>query len=638
MKLKNILLTIVFSLLCVSCHNLDLDPKGILGEEELFSSDFGVKKYFTGLYNYLPIEDFNYYYNKPQKGRGNPWEGGKWCLANMCGELFGVWGNVCENGWGFWPYNKIRDVNVFITTFPKYAENFTDDRYNEIMGEAHFLRAFYYWGLVKRYGGVPIITEVQDPTADIETLLVPRNTEDDVWQFIHDELQIAIDALPEGNNNQRANKYIAAALMSRSMLYAGRIAKYSHYLNFATDQLAAQKGLVGISPERAEYYFTESYKASKMIDDSGKYSLYRKYSDLAENFSMLFQDRESPEDIFVKEYDRTSVSRMDLSHSYDAVMVPVDFSSFLGLGGSPHINMMKYFDFPDIVDAEGKPIRFDDKADIKKGMEPRLRGTMYFTGDHLRGKVMDIHRGLYKHYDWTAAEANYGSVNAVPNINGNRILSDSPGNTYKWNGKDYEIAGKHGIIQYRWESYSMTGAVVRKYIDESKPISECYVGGSSSPWKVFRLGEIYLNLAEAAYELGTPELKEEAKHYIAAIRDRAGASPHKMVDNPTDLSYKYGYPLDSNLQFIRDERYRELAFENHYWWDLRSWGIVDQELHNFFPRYLSAYYILDEGKWIYLEEDNGLSKFYNASKKAFYEPIPLSEMSKNKLMIQNPLW
>ncbi len=638
MKIRTIVLLAILGIASSSCHDLDLEPKGILSETELFGNESGVEKYLAGLYNHLPIEDFNYYYNKFQKGYGNPWEGGKWNLANMCGELFSYWGEVKEDGFGYWPYYKIRDVNVFIANFPRYADNFTKEKADEIMGEAHFLRAFFYWGLVKRYGGVPIITEVQDPTADIETLKVPRDSEDAVWQFIHDELQLAIDMLPANKEKKRANKYVAAALMSRAMLYAGRIAKYSHYLNLGTNQEAAQKGLVGIAPERAAYYFTESYQAGKLIDNSGQYFLYRKYDDLAYNFAMLFQDPDSPEDIFVKQYDRNSPEWMDLSHSYDAVMVPIDFSSFLGLGGCPHIHMMKYYDFPAIVDTDGKPVRFDDKADIKNGMEPRLRGTMYFTGDPLRGKVMDIHRGLYKQYTWTAAEAEYGSEVAAPNLDGNRILSDAPGNTYHWNGKDYEIAGKHGIIQYRWESYSMTGAVVRKYVDESKPVSECVVGGSSSPYKVFRLGEIYLNIAEAAYELGTPEKQAEAAGYIAKLRDRAGASPHKMVANPADLSSKYGFPLDANLQYIRDERYRELAFENHYWWDLRSWGVVDQELHNFFPRYLSAYYILDEGKWIYLEEDNGLAKYYTVSKRGFYEPIPAGEIAKNDLLIQNPLW
>lgn len=637
MKIKHFILAVSLAFTAASCQDLELEPKGILSGSELFGTETGVLKYFSGLYNYLPIEDFNYYYYAETHGYDYLWEIGKWNLGNMCGEFFGYWGNPYDQGFGYWPYAKIREVNTFIAEFPEYADLFTPEKAEALMGEAYFLRAFYYWGMVKRYGGVPIVTEVMDPTADPEALKVSRATEDQSWQFIHDELQKAIDMLPEKNGDGRADKYVAAALMSRAMLYAGRIARYSGYLNFAIDQEAAQKGLVGIPADRAEYYFTESYNAGKLIESSGMYSLYRKYTDLAENYAMLFQDGSSPEDIFVKRYDKTAPYGMSLGHCYDAVMIPVDFSSFLGLGGSPHINTMKYFDFPAITDSNGNPVRFDDKADIKNDMEPRLRGTMYFTGDPLRGKVMDFHRGLYKHYEWTAEEAALGSDSATPNVNDNRILSDGVGKMYTWtDGKSYQIAGIHGIMQYRWESYSMTGASIRKYIDESLPIAECVVQGSSSPYKVFRLGEIYLNIAESAYELGKGA---EAFQYIEAIRDRAGASPRPMEASPEDLSSRFGYPLDSNLQFIRDERYRELVYENHWWWDLRSWCIVDQVLHNFYPHYLSAYYVLDEGKWIYLEENNGLNKSYTVGKRAHYEPIPTTEINKNNLLLpQNPLW
>ncbi|MDR0572910.1 MAG: RagB/SusD family nutrient uptake outer membrane protein [Tannerella sp.] len=632
--IRHIAVIAAILLSATSCRDLELEPKGIIGETELFGSEYGVKKYFSDIYHNLLIEDFNYAYDRLYLYSN--WEYGSINLANMCGELFRPYAYVFENGFGYWPYDKIRDINVFIHNFPDYASNFVSADADAILGEAYFLRAFYYFNLVKRYGGVPIITEAQNTTAGLETLKVSRDKEDATWQFIHDDLQKAIDLMGETSESGQVNKYAAAALMSRAMLYAGRIAKYSGYLNFAMDQLAAQQGLAGIPASRAEYYFTESYKAGKMIDDSGRFSLYRKHENLADNFAMLFQDRESPEDIWIKWFDMASRYLFNQIHCYDAVMVPIDFSSYYGIQGAPHITMMKYFDFPDIVDADGKPKRFDDKADIKNGMEPRLRGTMYFTGDPLRGKVMDIHRGLYKHFEWTTADANYGAASAAPNVNDNRILSDTPDKMYAYEGENYMIAGKHGIILNRDFAYTTTGSVVRKYINESLPISEARDHNCTSPWKVFRLGEIYLNIAEAAYELG---YNAEAFQYIAAIRERAGASPRPLEGSPQNLSAKFGFPLDSNLQFIRDERYRELAFEGHWWWDLRSYGIVDQVLRNYTPRYLSAYYILDERKWIYLEEDNAWHRTWNATKRAFYEPIPASEIAKNEnLLPQNPLW
>jgi hypothetical protein len=111
----------------------------------------------------------------------------------MSGETFGWNVAMTGGGWGYWPYDQIRIVNVFINNFPNYKDKYDAATYNALMGEARFLRAFFYQGMAKRYGGVPIITEVQDPvTTPLEELQVPRNTEYDTWKFIYD---VAFNAL-----------------------------------------------------------------------------------------------------------------------------------------------------------------------------------------------------------------------------------------------------------------------------------------------------------------------------------------------------------------------------------------------------------------------------------------------------------
>jgi hypothetical protein len=101
----------------------------------------------------------------------------------------------------------------------------------------------------------------------------------------------------------------------------------------------------------------------------------------------------------------------------------------------------------------------------------------------------------------------------------------------------------------------------------------------------------------------------------------------------------YSYPIEKSLQFIRDERARELYGENHWWWDLRRWRTADQVLNQFRPRVLSCYFVADEGKYIYLDENNRLNRGWTASKSCYYEPIPWGEIGKNKkLLPQNPLY
>src|SRR5689334_316447 len=280
-----------------SCQKLDLKPKGILGEPELFSSEFGVKKYFTGLYDYLPIEEFTYFGSSGGSGgyRGttNYWESGKNSQGNCSGEFFNTWQSVNNGGFGYWPYDRIRECNTFIINFPKYQSNFSTATYNALLGEAYFLRAFFYSGLAKRYGGVPIIKDIQDPLGDKTALQVPRNTEYDTWKFVYSDLKFAMDNMPATSERGRANKYVAAALMSRMMLYAGSIAKYTQYSGLGAEK-AIQGGFAGIDPAKANEFFQYVVDAYNVIA-TGPYTLYNKDADKATNFANVFLDITSPE-------------------------------------------------------------------------------------------------------------------------------------------------------------------------------------------------------------------------------------------------------------------------------------------------------------------------------------------------------
>lgn len=119
-----------------------------------------------------------------------------------------------------------------------------------LLAESRFLRAMHYFTLVKRYGGVPLISEPQvyDPD-NLESLMVPRNKEVEVYDFIIKECQEASLDLPDTRNadvKYRANKYVALALCSRAALYAGSIARYGKV------QL---DGLVGVPSSEANRFF-----------------------------------------------------------------------------------------------------------------------------------------------------------------------------------------------------------------------------------------------------------------------------------------------------------------------------------------------------------------------------------------------
>lgn len=117
-------------------------------------------------------------------------------------------------------YNAIARANTVIEQAPKIKELLTEERRQEIIGEAYFLRAYHYYSLVRLYGGVPLVLEtVKKP--DPESVRIPRNTEQEVYDQIITDLAIAADKLPAvyggdaSVNKARATKGAAHALLAK---------------------------------------------------------------------------------------------------------------------------------------------------------------------------------------------------------------------------------------------------------------------------------------------------------------------------------------------------------------------------------------------------------------------------------------
>jgi hypothetical protein len=447
------------------------------------------------------------------------------------------------------------------------------------------------------------------------------------------------------------------------MLYAATIAKYTQYVPFAGEE-AYEKGFAGIDASKANEFFQYSYDASKELIESGPYELYNEYSDLAINFHEMLLDTESKETIFFKNYihhDLFDRNAYLIGHNWDALMLPnPSMSNFVGAQAYPSLTTMRSFEgFPDLVAEDGTPKRWDSPADIRNGMEPRMRGSMFFNGDVFQDVEFEIRRGLYKTFPWKADVVIDGLNNESPhNTGGNRLLSNDYNTRYTFTAQEaaniknikvkeeggtyyINVIGAHGTRNSTGrENNCLTGAYVQKYINPKMEKGRIIEHASFQPWVVFRLGEVYLNHAEAAYELG---YKDEANTYIRKIRERAGCKNLDISSNPADvIPWDYektttAYPIDVELQFIRDERYRELWGENHRWWDLRRWRVADKVLEQFRPRILSCYYVLDEDKYIYLDEREMGNRTWTANRTCYYQAIPVGEINKNpNLLPQNP--
>ena len=283
--MKKIFILSLFSLLLFSgCNDLDIAPKNLITDKDLIGSESGMDIYMARMYSNMPFEDFKYM--------------AKWGFDfNSWLGAFGIEGtgeavgrdNICKSFTGedtqYWgkSFPLLRDANFLIENLPKYEGNFAGNVYNHYMGEAYFVRAFVFYTMAKRYGGVPLVTRVIQYPADESTLEVPRSSEKETWNQVLSDFDTAISLLSNKPlKDGYSSKYIALAFKSEAMLYAGSVAKYNETVQGRLTGLGRKTGVRVIGFDESQWedaskkYFTEAYKAAREVMINGGYDLYKK--------------------------------------------------------------------------------------------------------------------------------------------------------------------------------------------------------------------------------------------------------------------------------------------------------------------------------------------------------------------------
>ena len=135
--------------------------------------------------------------------------GGSVLTTTYVDSYMGCWGTL---------YTAIRRVNADLSYLHAYGQMSEADK-TRLEGELRFLRAYFYFELVKRYKDVIIYDE--DLTAINKNKEI--DTESEAWDFVRKDLEYACDALPAASSAKgRINKGMAYALTTRAMLYAKR--------------------------------------------------------------------------------------------------------------------------------------------------------------------------------------------------------------------------------------------------------------------------------------------------------------------------------------------------------------------------------------------------------------------------------
>lgn len=545
---KIFLATTIITILLVSagCKKdsefLDVPPIGLLPNEVAFSDPALVLSILGDLYNRQV--DFS--------SLDNGWGS----FADF-GESFpsenGSYGIVRNTNWGYgswstWDYTYIRELNLFIQRDSASTALTTADK-TRFMAEGRFLRANYYFEMVKRMGGVPLVTSplaYDESKGEVTSLQLPRAKESDIYDFVISEMEAIKNQLPaDVNTKSRATKAAALAVESRAALYAASIAKYGA----TTPQVSLPGGEVGIPASKATAYYTTALAASNEIitGKAGDYKLYQSLPDLSDNFAALFLDKSSvnQEAIWVEDFrvgGRT--------HGFTTNDQPYSISDEGGDAGrlDPSLNLVENFEKLDGTfaplstrDGSGNPIYYNNQEDIFAGRDGRLRGTVLVPNSLFKGKRVDIWAGYQLADGSTFSSDEAGNLRALPGTDPNAKIQVV--------GKDGPVSG----LEFRTQS----GFYIRKYLDPT--IGSGRRGrGSDVAFIRYRYAEILLNAAEAAFELGQTAV---AAGFMNQVRARAGLTTPLTTAAMT-------------FDRIVHERRVELAFEGHILFDYKRWRIA----------------------------------------------------------------
>ena len=513
---------ICLMLVSASCDFLSPPPGVDITEDDVFSSKTNVETQLASIYQRGMHSNLGYG-NDDQKGGKDttnphlcPWSG-RSDESEQCAPWYepNTWNagavspdNTDDERWKM-RWEAIRMITVML----KRADEVPDITHAyaaQLKAECRVIRALNYLELLKFYGGVPIIREYIDVNSDLKR---PRNSINDVVEFIVEECDLAVPDLPGrqlGVNRGRVDQGAAYAIKSKALLYAASplFNTDTPYLDFGSNNdLICYGDYDETRWERAAAAAWDCLKWAEangciLIEDQG----------VEENHRYSWEEYDNPEIILA---EKSHGKKGKWTWPWSAIAPPTIYPGNAGQSGlTVTLNHVKKYEKRD-----GTPQTWNGGNDLQKKMselDPRFKscivGNMMPWNNEF--PTVEIYQGgrdcntcyggfwLHKHYP--------------------RILSDNP----------YEIIPNSTL---------------------------------------FQLNEIYLNYAEAMNEAYGPDATEgelgmTAREAVNRIRSRSGMPP---VAGAADK--------DSFREKVRHERDIELAFDNHRFWDIRRWMIAEQD-------------------------------------------------------------
>jgi hypothetical protein len=529
-----------------SCEDyLDIDPDLGLTEDDVFSSYESTRGYLDNCYEVL--NDIHHWrsqgldrtsVNALSDEAGSPYNGNIARVLNV-GAWTNVWSAIPELGWGgnagfdqgsafTNAVYAIRITNKVIGRLTQdQIPNITETQKNELLGQAYFFRAWYYFQLIQRAGGMPILDKSfnSNDNTDLDRLTYSESTE---WLLT--DLDKAIDLLPATWGDiefGRATKGAAMAVKSMATLYAAS--------PLMQNDLNSTQYLDYSQPwsERAAEYANDVIKYINAGSGGAGFRLMN-----ASEYKNIFYTEgvnASPESIWF----RSDANRRPQKRGLRCNYIPQYFSGGTGNDASAYSNpTQNIVDMYEVLN-NGNAYPIDDARsgydpqNPYENRDPRFYNNVIVPGEEwgVQGSGKKIFQELYV------------------------------------GGRDYDIQTSSRYTKNRL----LSGYMIKKYLwPEANRFSNEYDLYEINTIYI-RVAQIYLDYAEAMNEAYGPNA--DPKGYgltaigaINIIRNRVGM-PNVLTE------FTGSKEIFRNR--IRNERAVELMWENHRWHDLRRWMIAE---------------------------------------------------------------
>lgn len=593
-----------------SCEKyLDVELQNQMSLDEVFNKRQTTEAYLAQVYGFLPNE------NDMISG-----EGGMVPLSDeaLFSWLAVPWININNGSWGpttgdyhIWDHNYrgINQATIFMNNVDKNVE--LNQQSKDVMkAEARFLRAYFYFCLLRRYGPVFIWGD-----RDADILISPDSVDRHPLavnvDFIVSEFDKSIAVLPAQITDQawlgRVTKGAAMAAKAELLLYMARplfngAQLYQGMRNRKGELLFPQTS----DPNKWEL----AAKAAKDLIDLNQYTLYENKTETdpfrkaIKSYMGVYFDKWNSEIIWARwvndgfAYNVRAAPPRVVKDGYGGFAPSLKLVDTYPMAASGRFPVTGY-------ESNGTPIVDSKSGYVETG----------FTENFIH--PLDNFAPIKAHNSVVGRDARfYASILANGMYWINTFHGQKPVTFYTGGTSSYTQTGDCVKSGYLW----------RRMSDPTNDIEEGKWGQFS--WPYYRLAEIYLDYAEACNEKPNRD-ETEALTYINLIRRRSGLN---------DLEVAYPEVIGNQellRELIRKERMVELAFEGHRYHDLRTWMLAEQEMNEpYYTRNLTS--TSYEGSWSRTSSIFPGNRVFQP--KHYFFPIHQDQLSEMRNITQNYGW